>query len=40
MAISNLNIKTDQRKCIMCEGALEKSNVGFICNGCKDKMRK
>ena len=27
-------------KCIICEGALEKSNAGSICNVCKDKMRK
>ncbi|GEM_PF-4479319 len=27
-------------KCLMCEGALEKSNMGNICNICKDKFRK
>jgi len=27
-------------KCLMCEGALEKSNMGNICNVCKDKFRK
>jgi len=40
MAIANLSVKTDQRRCIMCDGTLEKANVGFICNDCKDKMRK
>lgn len=28
------------KRCIMCEGDLEKSNIGSICNTCKDKMRK
>ncbi len=28
------------QKCLMCEGALEKSNMGNICNTCKDKFRK
>lgn len=27
-------------KCLMCDGALEKSNIGNICNICKDKLRK
>jgi len=32
--------KVTTRKCIICEGLLEKSNAGSICNVCKDKMRK
>lgn len=40
MALVNIAVKTDQRRCIMCEGTLEKSNFGMICNECKDKMRK
>jgi hypothetical protein len=27
-------------KCLMCDGTLEKSNMGNICNICKDKLRK
>jgi len=27
-------------KCLMCEGDIEKSNTGSICNTCKDKLRK
>lgn len=27
-------------KCIMCDGDLERSNFGSICNACKDKLRK
>ncbi len=27
-------------KCLMCEGQLEKSNLGNICNICKDKFRR
>jgi len=27
-------------KCLMCDGVLEKSNLGNICNICKDKLRK
>lgn len=26
--------------CLMCDGVLEKSNLGNICNMCKDKLRK
>ena len=37
--MTNLGIKTSNR-CIMCEGSLEKSNMGNICNTCKDKMKK
>ncbi|KHO48460.1 MAG: hypothetical protein QT00_C0001G0478 [archaeon GW2011_AR5] len=40
MAITNISVKSEQRKCIMCEGSLEKSNMGMICNDCRDKMRK
>lgn len=32
--------KAASRRCIICEGALEKSNAGNICNPCKDKIRK
>lgn len=39
MSLANL-IKPPQNKCIMCDGAIEKSNFGMICNDCKDKMRK
>lgn len=28
------------KRCIMCEGDLEKANFGSICNTCRDKMRK
>jgi Zn finger protein HypA/HybF involved in hydrogenase expression len=27
-------------KCLMCEGDIERSNVGNICNSCKDKLNK
>jgi NAD-dependent SIR2 family protein deacetylase len=40
MAILNLQGKTGAQRCIMCEGSLEKANVGNVCNACKDKMRK
>lgn len=40
MALTNTAVKVSQNKCIMCEGALEKANVGMICNTCRDKMRK
>ena len=36
----NASVSREQRKCIMCEGSLEKSNMGMICNDCRDKMRK
>lgn len=32
--------KNAARKCIICEGVLEKANAGSICNPCKDKIRK
>ncbi len=32
--------KLTARKCIICEGHMEKSNAGSICNVCRDKMRK
>ncbi|MEM7819619.1 MAG: hypothetical protein QXD48_02210 [Candidatus Aenigmatarchaeota archaeon] len=28
------------KRCIMCDGAIEKANLGNICNACRDKMRK
>jgi hypothetical protein len=28
------------KRCIMCEGDLEKANIGSICNACRDRMRK
>jgi hypothetical protein len=39
MALTNLSVK-QQNKCMMCDGGMEKANVGNICNTCKDKMRK
>lgn len=38
--MTNISIKLATNKCIMCDGAMEKANTGFICNTCKDKMRK
>ncbi|MDI6721294.1 MAG: hypothetical protein QMD85_02805 [Candidatus Aenigmarchaeota archaeon] len=35
-----LREKIVQRSCLMCEGSIEKSNAGNICNECKDKMIK
>jgi hypothetical protein len=35
-----LKEKPGPRRCIVCEGALERSNIGNVCNQCKDKMRK
>lgn len=32
--------KTSSKRCLMCEGDLEKANLSSICNVCKDKMRK
>jgi len=39
MALTNITVKM-QNRCIMCEGSMEKSNFGMICNTCRDKMRK
>ncbi|HLC76645.1 MAG TPA: hypothetical protein VJH04_00405 [archaeon] len=40
MAVNYNPTKTAPNKCIMCDGTLEKSNMGMICNACRDKMRK
>ena len=31
-------VKPLRNKCIVCEGAVEKSNMGTMCNACKDKL--
>ena len=28
-----------KNKCIVCDGELEKSNIGIMCYACKDRMR-
>jgi len=28
------------KKCVVCDGNMEKSNLGNICNACKDKMKR
>ena len=30
--------RTKKSKCAVCEGELEKSNVGMMCHSCKDRL--
>ena len=40
MAILSAEENTLPGKCAMCSGKMERSNIGYICNTCKDTMRK
>ena len=31
-------VKQGKNKCIVCEGIIEKSNMGTMCNACKDRL--
>ncbi len=32
------SLRSKKSKCVVCEGELEKSNVGMMCHSCKDRL--
>lgn len=40
MGILSIDDKLIAGRCAMCGGKLERAALGYICNGCRDSMRK
>lgn len=40
MALLAAEEKPASGKCVMCGGKMERGNLGFICNTCKDNIRQ
>ena len=40
MALLAAEERSASGKCAMCGGKLERANIGFICNACKDSIRQ
>ena len=37
-SVMRVSLRAKKSRCIVCEGELEKSNVGMMCHSCKDRL--